>query len=244
VRAGTEAFTTKETGRRDRLNLIWHPQRGKPAILADYTSATDATRMIADPDMLIGGTNIASNTSAAAVEGGLFLAVTADATNAVAISPHTLANNSIWQQVTWGTDQEVEWEALLQYDAVMTDRLFKCGLCLLPATVDLGTDNDQIGWMAEDDGVLDVIASISNADVTIAGVQTVVASQYIHFAIKFDATGVARTYIDGREVQVNGYYRGNAVDLFPYVATLEDTSAGAHPKINVLGMAISRAIGT
>ena len=244
MRAGTEAFITRETDRRDRLNLVWHPQRGKPAILADYSSATEATQCIADPDMLIGGANITSATSAAAVEGGIFLAVVAGTTNAVALSPHTLANNSPWEQVTWGTEQEVEWEALLQIDAVLTDRFFHAGLMLLPATVDTSTDDDQVKFWAQDDGALDVLVSIATADTTVAGFRTVLASQLVHLAIKFDPNGLAHFYCDGQEVgHPNAYFRGNAVDLHPGVGTLEDTSGAADPKINVLGMAISRAIG-
>lgn len=250
MRASLHSFITHEPNRRDRINHIWRPLRGKVAILADYVNATDATRMIADADMILTGLNITSATSAVAVEsGGNFYSSVTNATNGVAIGPATLANGSPLTEFTWGTDQETECEFLWQYDAVLTDRVIICGLLLTNATAANG-DNDRVGVQATDDGVLDVVTSIGNTDVVLAGAAgTVVASQYLHTAFKFDPQGRVHAFMDGREVECNGDFGGavgggNVVDLIPFLSALEDTSGAASPKVNLIGMAISRALGT
>lgn len=249
MRASVHAFITREPNRRDRINLIWRPLRGKVGILTDYVNSTDATRMIADADMILTGLNITSATSAAADQsGGNFYAVVASTVNGVAIGPATLTNSSPLNAITWGTDQETECEFLWQYDAILTDRVIKCGLLLTNATAK-ATDNDQVAVQATDDGVLDVDTSIGGTDVAIAGgAGTVVASQYIHTAFKFDPNGNIHVFMDGREVECNGDFggsvgAGNVVDLIPFLTCLEDTSGAADPKINLVGMAISRALG-
>lgn len=249
MRASLHSFITHEPNRRDRINHIWRPLRGKCGILADYVNSTAGVRMIADPDMILTGLNITSATSAVAVEsGGNFYSSVTDATNGVAIGPATLANGSPLNAVTWGTDQETECEFLWQYDAVLTDRVIVCGLLLTNGTAS-NADNDRVGVQATDDGVLDVITSIGNTDVVIAGAAgTVVASQYLHTAFKFDAQGRAHVFMDGREVECNGDWGGsvgvgNIVDLIPFLSSLEDTSGAASPKVNLVGMAISRALG-
>jgi hypothetical protein len=249
VRASLQSFITHEVDRRDRINFVWRPLRGKVAILADYVNATDSTRMIADADMILTGASITSATAAVAVEsGGNFYAVVADTVLGVAIGPATLANGSPLTEFTWGTDQETECEWLFQYDAVLTDRVIKVGLMLTNGTAS-NADNDCIALQATDDAILDAVSSIGNSDTVIAGVATVAASQYVHLAIKFDPQGIARVFVDEREVSCNGYFggavgAGNIVDLIPFLSVLEDSSAGADPKINLVGMAISRALGT
>lgn len=244
MRASTHSFITHEKGRRDRINLVWHPLRGKPAILADFVNASEEIRLLADPDMILTGLNITSATSGAAVEGGIFTAVVTSTVNAVAISPHTLANNSPWEQITWGTDQEVEWEALIQMDASFDNRLFHAGLMLNPEVVNTAGDNDQVKFFADGDGELDAIVSINNTDTAVSAFQTTLVSQLLHLAIKIDRQGYAHFYVNEQEIDGgNPTFVGNSVDLTPGVATLEASSGGADPKINVLGMAISRAIG-
>ena len=248
MRASLQSFITHEPNRRDRVNYIWRPLRGKVGILADYVNATDAIRMIADPDMILTGANITSATAAAAVEsGGNFYAVVAGATNGVAICPATLANGSPLTEHTWGTDQETECEWLFQYDAVFADRVITCGLLLTNGTAS-NADNDRIAIQATDDGVLDANTSIGDVDVVLASVAIVLVSQYVHLRIAFSPNGKARMFVDGERIAINGDFggsvgAGNVVDLIPFLSLLEDTYTGADPKINLVGMAISRALG-
>lgn len=253
MRASLQSFITHEKNRRDRINHIWRPLRGKVAILADYTSATDATRMIADPDMILTGSTITSATAAAAVEsGGNFYVVVDNDTDECVISPSTLTNNSPLGEFTWGSDQETEVEWLIQLDAAMANVWMVCGLRLTNATDDpasaQATDNDQVYFSLNEVWTIDVGVSVNTADLLTTGAAIRIASDYVHFAIKFDKAGTAHAYIDGHEVQLNtpnfggSVGAGNVADLIPFYGTKEDT-AGTLPKLNLVGFAISRAIG-
>lgn len=247
MRASLYSFITHEKNRRDRINHIWRPLRGKVAILADYVNATDATRMIADADMILTGTNITSATAAVAVEsGGNFYPVVVGNTNGATIGPATLTNGSPLTEFTWGTDQEVEVEWLVQMDAAASAETVKVGLSLTN-NVDTAGDNDQVHFRMQNDFVTDLGTSIGGTDVAIAGVATFVASQYVHLAIKLNLNGNAHAFVDGREVECNGDFggtvgAGNIVDLVPFYGALEATR-GSEPKVNLVGFAISRALG-
>jgi hypothetical protein len=96
---------------------------------------------------------------------------------------------------------------------------------------------------------IDLNTSIGTTNDKNSALYVAAASDYVHLAIKIDARGQARAFINRREVQMDtGYFggtisAGNVVDLVPFYAVEEDTSAGSHPKINLLQFAISRAIG-
>lgn len=254
MRASLHSFITREKDRRDRLNCIWRPLRGKVGVLGDLTSATDAVRMIADPDMILTGATITSATAAVAVEsGGNFYAVVDNDTDECVLGPHTLANNSPLGEFTWGTDQEVEVEWLIQLDATLTDRWTVCGLRLTDAIDDPAgdedTDNDQVYFKLNENAAIDLGVSVGGTDLTVDDVWVGAASDYVHLAIKFDPAGIAHTHINGREYNLNfanfggSVGAGNVVDLIPFYGGKEDTSGGAHPKFNLVGFAISRAIG-
>ncbi len=247
MRSSSKYFITDERhlGRGYRLNLVWHNHQGKPGIAADTSSTTHSVSKIADRDMMLSGLNISSATSAAEVEGGKTFAVVASTVNAVVMEPNTLTNGSPWTEHGWTTDQEIEWEAHLRMDDVLTDRFFKCGLGLVPATVDLTTDNDYVGFWAQDDGVMDWVYNVGGGtDVAVAGIHTFLAGDIVHLAIKFDSQHNFTGYVNGNPVPnaAPKTFQGNVVDLKPFVATLEDTSGAADPKISVLGMAISKRL--
>lgn len=255
MRASLHSFITHEPNRRDRINHIWRPLRGKCGILADYVNSTDGTRMIADADMILTGLNITSATAAVAVEsGGNFYAVVASTVNEAILGPATLANGSPLTEFTWGTDQETEVEWLIQHDAVDTDRWTKAGLALTDAIDDTvgaqAADNDQAYFSIDENvGVIDGGVSVNTADLLTTGLHTLQVSDYVHLAIKFDPSGVAHFFVNGMEKSVGqpnfggAVGAGNVVDLIPFYGQKEDTSGAADPKINLIGFAISRALG-
>jgi hypothetical protein len=213
--------------------------------------------MIADPDVILTGLNITSGTAAVAVEsGGNFYAVVSGGTDECIFGPATLTNNSPLTEFTWGTDQETEAEWLIQIDSAITDRWMVCGLRLSDAIDDpvaaQTTDNDQVYFSIDENvAVIDVGVSIggSGADLLTTGAATRAASGYVHLAIKFDPAGTPHCYIDGREVHIGApnfggsVGAGNVVDLIPFYGGKEDTSGAADPKYNLVGFAISRALG-
>ena len=195
---------------------------------------------------MLSGLNATSATSAAEVEGGKTYAVVASTVNAAVLEPNTLANGSPWTEIDWDTDHEPEWEAHLRMDDALTDRFFKCGLGLVPATVDLTTDDDYVGFWAQDDGVMDWVYNVGGGtDVALAGIHTFLAGDIVHLAIKFNAQQEFTGYVNGNPIPnaAPKSFDGNLTALLlPFVATLEDTSGGADPKISVLGMAMSKRI--
>jgi len=247
MRASSKCFITDERhlGRGWRMNLVWHHLQGKAGIAADTSSTTHAVARIADRDMMLSGLNITSATSAAEVEGGKTYAVVASTVNAVCLESNTLTNGSPWTEFDWDTDQEIEWECHLRVDDALTDRFFKCGLGLIPSTVDLTTDDDYVGFWAQDDGAVDFVYNVGGGtDVAVASLFTALAGDTIHLAIKFDAQQYFTGYINGVPVQAAPKtFQGNrTAALLPFIATLEDTSGAADPKISVYGMSMSKRI--
>ena len=106
----------------DRYSLRWLAgQRGKPSLNADILNATEATRMIADPDFEILGTNASSDDSTFNAEGGITFTTDGADGDGVFLLPHLDANQTPWTQVTWGTDKSVRWECLITTGAAITN---------------------------------------------------------------------------------------------------------------------------
>jgi hypothetical protein len=110
--------------------------------------------------------------------------------------------------------------------------------------VDLTTDDDYVGFWAENDGVIDFVYNVGGGtDIAQAAEATVLAGEFIHFGIKFDQYQQMSVFINGRPINCSKSFAGNQTALLlPFVATLENTSAGADPKISVIGMAMSKRL--
>ena len=102
-----------------RYELKWVAgQRGKPSLNADIQNATEGTRMIADPDFEVLGTNASSDDVTFNAEGGLVIETDGGDNDQVIILPHLDANQSAWAQVTWGTDQATVWECYIKTSVI------------------------------------------------------------------------------------------------------------------------------
>jgi hypothetical protein len=224
-----------------RFRLRWTAgQRGKPSLNADILNATESTRMIADPDFEVLGTNMTSALSTFNAEGGITLTTAgADGDQAI-LAPHLDANQSAWTQVTWGTDQEVVWEGKLKTGANITNAIIWAGLKLTNTSV-VATDADSVFFRYEDDvnsGKIQTNFSIGGADTTAdSGVTLVINTEY-HFKITIDAGRVARMYING-ELITTSTALTDAVDFIPYMAVEADGAAAAKA-ITVRGQEIGR----
>lgn len=248
MRASSKCFITDERhlGRGRRINLVWHHLQGKAGIATDTPNTTHSVARIADRDMILSGTGISSATSSALVEGGKKYAVVAGNTNAVCLEPNTLANGSPWTEIDWATDLEMEWEAHIKIDGTDgANRIFKCGLGLIPSTVDLTTDDDYVGFSYTDDYALDYVFNVGGGtDVADSSFITLLTGDEIHLAIKFDKRQYFRAYVNGQEQNnlAPKSFEGNQTALLlPFIATLEDTD-DEEPYINVYGMAMSQRL--
>jgi hypothetical protein len=227
-----------------RYCLSWTAgQRGKPGLNADIQNAAEATRMIADPDFELLGTSATSGSSAFYAEGGITLTTAGASADQVILLPHLDANQSAWAQVTWGTDQEVDWEGLVQTGASIAAATIWAGL-KITNTPTVITDADQAFFRYEpatNGGKWQVVYSVGGTDYTEDTGVTVVASTRYLLAVHFDEQRFAHFFINGAKVAQSKVAMTNAVDLIPYIGVQAD--AAAAKSIVVMGEAISRNLG-
>lgn len=240
---GPMRFTNNSLGTRYALRWV-AGSRGKPAINADINSATEATREIADPDFEILGTNGVTASTSFYAEGGILLSTAGASDDQVILLPHLDTNQTAWANVTWGTDQQTEWECDVETTASITNVLLWAGLKLTNTQV-IATDNDQVFFRLDDDvssGAWVVVSSIGGTDTeTVTSVISAVNTRY-HFKIAIDSARLGRCWINGALVFTTGAL-GDTVDLKPYIGIENDGGAGAVKSLRVYGQAISRKAG-
>jgi len=234
-----------QEGMSNRYRLTWTAgQRGKPGINGDIQNATEAVRMIADPDFEILGTNSTSALSTFAVEGGITMTTAAVAADQMILAPHLDANQSGWTQVTWGTDQSTRWECRLRTGASITDTIIWAGLKLTNTAVTT-TDINQVFFRYEEGvttGNWEAIDSIANVDNEVDSSVTVAINTDYHLVIEIDSSRLARFYIDGVLVSTSAALT-TAIDLIPYIGVEVQAGGVAGAKaITVRGQAISRTV--
>ena len=221
--------------------------RGKPSLNADIQNAAEATRMIADPDMEILGTNCVSSCATFNAEGGIKLTTTTGSADQVILTPHLDANQTAWAQTTWGTDKEAVWECEIATGTAVTAEIVWAGLKLTNTPV-VATDNDQVFFRYEAgvaSGVWQVISSIGNVDTTTSTPITVAVSTRYHLKIVIAPDRTTRCWITVAGSAPTLVYTTaaltDATDLIPYIAV--QTSTTAAKDITYYGQAIGRNIG-
>ena len=235
-------LSSSATMKPGRYRRTWTAgQRGKPGLNADIQNAAESTRMITDPDFEILGTNASSDDVTFYVEGGILVETDGADGDEVIMLPHLDANQSAWSQVTWGTDQEVVWEAFIQTTDI-TNAIIWAGLKLTNTEV-VATDNDQVFVRYEDDvnsGKFQAVWSIGGTDTTTdTGVTAAVSTRY-HIQVVIDASRIARFYLNGSLVATTTALT-NATDLIPYIGVAADGAAAAK-SLRIHGQVIERNV--
>lgn len=212
-----------------RVELLWVAgARGKPSLNADIQNAAEATRMIADPDFELLGTNASSDDSSFNAEGGITLETDGADADQVILLPHLDANQSAWTQFTWGTDQQVRWSCQFATEANITNAIIWAGLKVTNTPV-TATDDNQCFFRYEDDnndGEWEAVASIGGTDVeTDTGIAVAVNTVYT-LNIDIDKSRKARMYINGTLVYTSAPLT-DATDLIPYIGVMADGAAAA-----------------
>lgn len=230
----------------NRYRLEWTAgQRGKPGLNENILNTTESVRMIADPDFEVLGTNMTAALSTFDVEGGITLTTAgADADQAI-LSPHVDANQSAWNLVTWGTDQELEWECRIKTGASIDTQIILAGFktTVVGATGAVNTtDNDEWYFRYEDDvtsGNWESVWRVNGGSVTAedSGIAVAVNTEY-HLKISIDSDRIARFYINGVLVETSTALK-DATNLKPYIF-VEDDGTGSARDITVRGQTISR----
>jgi hypothetical protein len=233
-----------------RYELRWVAgERGLPQLSAvtqlpagnTYNTADFLANQNADHNFEILGSNGSSDDITISVEGGLKMETDGGGTDSVILLPHLTTIQSPWKVVTWGTDQETEWECTLRTGSSVAGHILWAGLKLTnTATID--TDAKQCFFRYEvsvNSGKWAAIYSINNADTTTVSEVTLAADTVYKLAIKIDSARIARFYINDALV-VASTALDNTTDFIPYIGILETAAAARH--LYVYGQSISRKI--
>jgi len=227
-----------------RFELKWVAgQRGKPSLNGDIQNAAEATRMIADPDFEVLGTNASSDDVAFYAEGGIKMETDGANHDQVILLPHLDANQSAWTQVTWGSDKQTKWQCHIKTGSAITNTVIWAGLKLTNTSV-TATDDDQAFFRYQDginSGKWQAINSIGGTDTSTDAVVTVAADTEYVLQISIDSSRIARFYIDGVLVKTSAALT-NAKDLIPYIG-IQGEGAAEAKHLYVFGQSISRVIG-
>lgn len=117
------------TGQRFQLDWIAGAE-GKPGINADFVSATEAVNTVTNRHFEILGTGGTSDDVTYNAEGGITFTTDGADGDGVFLVPHLDANQTPWTQVTWGTDQEVNYKCTFKTGADITNSIVWAGLKL------------------------------------------------------------------------------------------------------------------
>lgn len=239
IKALAGGFTIDAINLGDRIVLTEHFKRAAKAN-ADIQNAAEGTRMIANPDFEVAGTNMTSALSTIDSDGGNKL-TTAGADNDQAIlQTHKDANQSAWEQVNWNTDKEVRFRAPVVTAADITNAIIWLGL-KLTNTPTKATDDDQAVIRYENGvngGKFEAVDSNGGTDdVKDTGI-TVAASTVYHIVIIIGSDKVPKYYINGTLVATGKALKANTnLKLF---AGVQASGEGAAKTIIVRHVGLSR----
>lgn len=217
-----------------RLTLEW--VAGQFGLPATNAAAEDFS---ADPDFELSGTS--TLTAAFAADGGVLL--TTDATDGehIYLTPHADTEHAIWDDITWGTDDEAEWECTFKVGDI-DSCIAWLGLKLTTTDV-VATDTDQAFFRYEDDissAALVAQCSINDTDLSHVSDNIITAGEIVTVAAKFDKDEVCHMFINGREV-FSRSFKGHTVDLKPFVGIEADGAADA-AELTIYNQKISRIL--
>ena len=196
----------------------------KPGINADIVidpDADDATALaafvIANKHFEILGTGGSTDdVTFSATVAGIVLETDASASQQVIIAPHLDTNQTAWQVIKWGTENQVVWECILRTAASVADIVIWAGLKLTNTSA-VATDADQAFFRF--DAVVanwEATTSIADTDVEKDTGIVVAASTNYYLRIELDADRKAHFFIDDKEVYISTALT-NDIDFIPYV---------------------------
>lgn len=229
-----------------RVALQWPTAASrKPGLNADIAldensnAAAHLAANIADRDFEVLGTNMTSALCTYNPEGGITLTTAGASGDSAILLPHLDANQTRWTTITWGTDQETEYEVWLVTGAAITSTTIWAGL-KLTNTDTVATDNDQVFLRYQNgvnSGAWQVISSIGGTDTTTNTTVTVATSTSYLLKIRVRSNRTAEVWLNGRLLYVTAALT-DATDLIPYVGV--KAGAAAAKAVTVRGCAIGR----
>jgi len=208
----------------------------KPAINGDMVIDPDADSdsalaafVIANRSFEVLGTNaVTASVAWDSTNAGLLLSTAGADDDQVIIAPHLDTNQSAWQVIKWGTENQTEWTAAIKIGAAITTEAIWAGLKLTNTPV-IATDADQVYFRYNTDDeytTWHVISSINGTDTDTTTAVTVAVDTPYKFQIKIGADRTAKCYINDVLVYTTAALK-NDIDLIPYVGLMSldaDTS--------------------
>ena len=196
-----------------------------------------------DPRFELLGTGATADDCTYYAEGGLKFETDGGDGDEIILLPHLDTSQSVWTEVTWGTDKEVVWEAYIRTGSNITNTIIWAGLKLTETEVKV-TDADQVYFRYEDDvaaGNWEVVDSIGGSDTSTDTSVVGAIDTDVHLKIVIAADRTAKCYLNGALVRTTAALT-DTTDFVPYIGIAAD-GAGAAKHFYVLGQAISRVVG-
>ena len=212
-----------------------------PGINGDLASATEATRVPANRDFEVFGTNSTSALCTFSAGGGITLTTAGADGDVTGVTPHLDTAQTAWAGTNWNTSDRVVFETTIETGANITNAIIIAGLKLTNTAV-VATDNDQVFVRYEDDvasGIFQVITSATGTDTTTATTVTVAVSTSYNIKIAINGDRDVHVFINGVLVARLPAALTANVDLIPYVAVEADGAAAAKA-INCRGIIMSK----
>jgi hypothetical protein len=192
-------------------------------------------------DPLFEGLGTSTLTVAFATDGGALYSTDATDGEGIFIVPQLGGTFAPWETVTWGTDDETEWECTFKAGDIDSS-IYWFGLKLTDTDV-VATDADQTYFRYEDDvssAAIVAQVSVNDTDLSHVSDNILIAGEIYTVKVKFDKDEVCHMFINGREV-FSRSFRGNTVNLKPYIGVEADGAADA-ATLTVYGQKISRIL--
>lgn len=145
------------------------------------------------------GTNAANADSLhSATIGGLEIHTAGANNDQIIIGPHTDTKQSAWSVISWGTENQVDWESTIRTSASIADIILFAGLKTSNSPT-VAADNDKAIFRystADGNTTWQAIYSIGGVDTTVDTGVTVAANTIYRFWINIDSSRIARFYIN------------------------------------------------
>jgi hypothetical protein len=237
----------------------------RPVLNADLANASEATRVPANRNFEILGTNASSDdVTFSAENAGIQLQTDGADNDSVIVLPHLDTNQTAWTGTKWGTENQIQWECIIRTDASVADMGFWAGMKLTNTPV-YATDDDQAYFIydsTDDSGALTTNAnlhfvySIDDTDyISDLGIAVAAATTY-RLAITIDSDRKVSAWVNGVQYSLTdattagGVDTGKGVvkslaldddhDLIPYVGVIART--GAAKTLHLASQKMSRII--
>lgn len=209
-----------------------------PGLVADRTSATDATREAVNRDFLLAGLNMTSALCTPEANGGILLTPAGGNTDGCIVKPHATKLTS-WTDTKWNSGKKLRFATRIRTGASITKLAIAVGLKLTDTTV-LATDNDQVMFhRGEDEITWQLVSSNTGVDTKVnSGVAIAINTDY-EFVIEVGADRVPKFYINDVYVGKTAALKANT-NYIPVFATLSSTAASTTKTLAVRYLACSR----